>query len=176
MKKTPGPKPTDVSLRTRNRLWAWLVYYLTPGADSWQKVDDFWLKKIDEGTPTDAQASEQRGRRRTFERYFHDGHDPGALKGINSKWLKDVVHEDPRIYEAKALYESLLWDLTGPVELPMERVVEIHGVLLAKLGLIRMTPMLITYREYIINRVGHSRRRHFHGPRDYRIRRPYRGR
>lgn len=140
MAKVPGPKPTDITYLTRNRLWAWIVLCSTPDVDSWGRLDQFWLGKIDKGTPTDGQSKDDRGRRRTFERYYHIGNDPKALKGLNTLVLVDVVHADPLQWEAEALYESALWELTGPAEPSLARVVEIHAELLKKLQLIRMTP------------------------------------
>lgn len=134
------PLNDKLAARVRARLWAWLVYCLTPGARSWAKVDAHWLPRIDEGTPTDGIAGKAAPRRRVFYRYYKTGDDPGALKGLNGKRLVSVVHEEESMSPATALYHSAFWALAGEAEFPTEYIRPLHQALMVKLGLIRLTP------------------------------------
>lgn len=117
-----------------------MVFCCTPDVSSWDALDDHWLSQIDRGTPTDHLCTEARGRRRLFYRYFHFGHGPEKLRGLNGQYLIDVVHRDPRQSEAKALFNSPLWELTARVAPSLDRVREIHSDLMRRLGLVCLTP------------------------------------
>lgn len=135
-------RPIDDKLasRVRARLWAWLVYCLTPGVRSWGELDAHWLPRIDEGTPTDRITGKAAPRRRVFYRYYRTGDDPGALKGLNGKRLVSVVHKEESMSPATDLFDSAFWALVGETEFPTEYVRPLHQALMVKLGLIRLTP------------------------------------
>lgn len=124
-----------MSVLVRSRLWAWLVYALSPEVTSWDKLDARWLTTIDGNTPTEKDVVDMRGRRRVFYRFFRHGADPKSTRGINGRYLLEEVHKSPGMSEAMRLYESPLWDLVrdnAPTVVELEKH---EGELIRRLGL-----------------------------------------
>lgn len=107
---TCGRRATCLAWRIRNQRWPLLVR-LGGGWTDWDSVDDYWLPEINKGHCTDGYAPDTGERPRFFEGLYHQGRDPSAIRGVNTKYLMEVVHADPRMASAKAMFESPLWDL-----------------------------------------------------------------
>jgi len=134
-----GRPTTDLSLLSRNRLWAWTVY-CESSARSWDALDKIWLEKIDTGYPTQHLAIETRSRRRVLHRIFRQATDPASVRGLNGNCLLDVVDASGNHPIAKALYHSELWKLLGPRELSRTELEEMKERLLMRLRLFQATP------------------------------------
>lgn len=147
-----GRLATCLALRVRDHLWAYMVQALT-GFSNWDALDKHWLEKIDTGYSTEGQSSDERGRRRVFESIHRYGYDPSGLRGLNGKELIKVVHKEPSMAEAKALFESPLWVCLStvpgasiPMQTAVDRLVERWG-----------TPMFLSLSQAMAT-VLHGRR------------------
>ncbi|BBJ96340.1 hypothetical protein Xcc1_20700 [Xanthomonas campestris pv. campestris] len=77
---------------------------------SWEALDAYWLPQIDTGYPSEADSEDLRGRRRIFESIDRYGHDPSSLRGLNGRYLIEVVHADRRMEDLKQMFASRLWN------------------------------------------------------------------
>jgi len=115
-----------------------MIYCARPHK-TWDELDDYWLKRIDQ-YPNCDRVADNRGRRRVFHRIFHQATDPKHTRGLGGRTLVEQVRKSGEHPDATALYDSSFWRLVGPKPLtPAEILVEMDK-LIDTLGLFQASP------------------------------------